>query len=433
MYKALSAPITVQVEVSSRCPNRCVHCYNFWRKDNNFLTSSDLTIEEIGYIVRQLARHRVFHIVLTGGEPLMNKKALFSALEIARENAMTVSVNSCLIPLTRNDAVTLKDMGVALVLTSIMAPSAETHDRIAQRSGAFTKTLRGIRFLQEVNVPVSVNMVVTQENKGLVAETARFVKSLGIPSFNSTRAGCPGNCSDFSNLSLTLADFREYLETLHMVGLEENMRVDALESYPLCGIREVRRYDGLIGRRCSAGITTLTIASDGSVRPCSHLDIGYGNLLHEDLADVWGKMSVWRTGSLLPRVCQTCPILPACGGGCRMEAKMKNGSFDTPDPYVSERDREYVLEQLVVGKSEEKEVLIPERIRLNSKLRLRAEHFGGVAFLGTRRVYFLNRDGFVFLGQLRINEDYDVASIVKSESQEKFLRGLIDRNIVSPV
>ena len=32
LYRCLSAPISVQVELTARCPNRCVHCYNHWRK-----------------------------------------------------------------------------------------------------------------------------------------------------------------------------------------------------------------------------------------------------------------------------------------------------------------------------------------------------------------------------------------------------------------
>ena len=143
-------------------------------------------------------------------------------------------------------------------------------------------------------------MVISQKNKNFVRETAHLVKSLGLPHFSSTRAGCPGNCLDFSELSLDLEEFREYLETLHAAGIEEQMAVGVLESYPLCGIKEVTRYKVFTGRRCLAGVTTLTVASDGTVRPCSHLDVHYGNLLTEELPVVWKRMAMWRDGSLLP-------------------------------------------------------------------------------------------------------------------------------------
>ncbi|MEK7212464.1 MAG: hypothetical protein AAB686_02195, partial [Patescibacteria group bacterium] len=153
-----------------------------------------------------------------------------------------------------------------------MGPNAEIHDELAQCPGSFRRTIRGIRLLLDAGVWVVANMVVSKRNKGFLKETAKLAKSVGIKSFSSTRAGCPGNCPDFSQFSLTLQDFRDYLESLYQVGAEERIRVGVLESYPLCAIKEVERYLDFTGRHCFAGVTTLTVADDGAVRPCSHLD-----------------------------------------------------------------------------------------------------------------------------------------------------------------
>ena len=34
-YRELSAPISIQFEITGACNNNCVHCYNHWRIDNN--------------------------------------------------------------------------------------------------------------------------------------------------------------------------------------------------------------------------------------------------------------------------------------------------------------------------------------------------------------------------------------------------------------
>ena len=436
MYKTLSAPLVAQVEISSRCPNQCLHCYNYWRTANETPSCSDLSLENTEQIMAQLAINHVFHIVLTGGEPLLNKPVLFRALELATKTGITAGVNSSVVTLTKEDAERFKALHVSAVLTSLMGPTAEVHDAIAQRHGAFTRTLRGIRLLQTAGVPVDVNMVISQKNKGVVRETARLVKSLGLHHFNSTRAGCPGNCSDFSEFSLDLEEFREYLATLHSTGEEENLAVGVLESYPLCGIKEVDKYRAFMGRRCLAGITSHTVGYDGAIRPCSHLDVSCGNLLLEELATIWKRMVMWRDGSLLPKLCHSCKVLPWCGGGCRMEAKMCNGFLNTPDPYMAPQDIEYVFNQLTQQNSEHKsETIMPPQAKVSPRLRMRPESFGGIAFLGQRFSCYLNKDAYMLLGGLDREKWYDAVDLTERFAGGKgrtFLGDLLAKGVLMP-
>lgn len=435
MYKVLSAPLVAQIEISARCPNRCLTCYNYWRKGNVPLAHLNLSREGAKRVVDELRAHRVFHVVLTGGEPLMNKRVLFWFAETALASGMTVGINSTLISLTLSDAQRIKELGVGVVLTSLMGPTAEVHNSIAQRHNAFERTVRGIRLLRELQVPVVVNMVVSQRNKGLVRETAKFVKSLGLKQFSSTRAGCPGNCPDFSDFSLSIADFRAYLRELHDVGIEQQMNVGVLGSYPLCAIKEVREFKAFTGRRCLAGVTTLTVAVDGSVRPCSHLDMSYGNIFSDDLSSIWQKMSRWRDGSLLPNHCKSCEALRWCGGGCRMEAKMRNHSLSAPDPYCVPEDSDYVVGEL----SRAQEIganpfTFPQALSINPRARWRKESFGGVVFVGPRFAAYLNDDAMNFLKSIEKGHSYAIPPDLSSDSPGRrgFIENLLKREVLVP-
>jgi pyrroloquinoline quinone biosynthesis protein E len=430
MYKTLSAPHVLQIEVSSLCTNNCQHCYNFWRKDKNTTPVADLSLEHTDRVMDQVVENKVFHIVLTGGEPLLNKKGLFRILEQAAQSGITSGLNSTLVTLTESDAVKLKESGVSIVLTSLLGPTAEIHNQIAQKERVFEKTVRGIGLLQKAKVPVSVNMVVSKKNCHLIRETAILVKSLGLKSFNATRAGCPGNCSDFSEFSLNLQEFRSYLEDLYLVGSDEKMVVDVLSCYPLCGIKEVNRYQAFADRRCMAGVNTLTISATGDIRPCSHLDISYGNLLQDNLSEVWKRMTEWRDGSMMPVVCKTCKILPWCGGGCRMEAKTRNGSSSETDPYISIPDIDYVFGQLTSRKKPTPS--LPSVVCLNRKMRWRPEEFGAAVFVGTRFGCYLNHKGLALIQSLQPNADILTADLVKrlGVGQEKFVIGLVERKVL---
>ena len=431
MYKTLSGPLVVQVEVSANCTNRCFHCYNFWRQDNNLTHIDSLSMDAIDRVIDQLVSQRVFHVVFTGGEPLLNKRVLFRGIKRAYEENITVGINSNLIPLTYEDAKRFKELRVVNILTSLMGPSSESHDEIAQLKGSIEKTIRGIRLLQKVEIPTMVNMVVSQKNKHLLRETALFVKALGIKHFSSTRAGCPGNCSDFSEMSLNLKDFRDYLAELYVIGVEEKMSVGVLESYPLCAIKEIKRYKSFIGRRCSAGVTTLTIASNDDIRPCSHLDVVYGNIFNEDIDVVWSRMKEWRDGSLLPSECRSCKVLAWCGGGCRMEAKMRCGSLAASDPYAVQQDAEYAASELAKIKRKNS-FSLPLIFRLNPKARWRTESFGAVVFVGQRFQCYLNAAATKLLQGLRVEQSYQASDFNGrfEGNLEGFLKRLYNNQVI---
>ena len=407
MYKTLSAPLTVQIEIVSACTSKCVHCYNFWRRDDDF-TENRLSSGQIKMVMKKLSESKVFDVVITGGEPLLNKKGLLVCLEEARKYGIGTSLNSNLAILNKDYARELKERGIKQVLTSLHGPTAEIHDSIVQRKGSFNKTLLGIKLALEEEMGITVNMVVTRANLKHVKETAQLVSLLGVKNFAATKAGIPGNCTDFSEFSISLEDFRAYLEDLYVAGQEFKLNVDVLESYPLCGIKEVGRYKKFTGRKCLAGVTTFTIASDGNIRPCSHLDISYGNIFTESINDIWIRMEEWRRGDFLPSDCKGCKLLKLCGGGCRMEAKMRAESLSALDPYSSPNDVSFCDE--ILKSHHRKDEMSDKKISFFAlnKVKWRKEPFGTTVVASKRSRVFLDEDGTKVLEQFKEGVIYDV-------------------------
>jgi radical SAM protein with 4Fe4S-binding SPASM domain len=409
-YKILTAPLSCQVELTTECNNRCKHCYNYWREQD--LPGTFLSEQQALYIIRELHSANVFEVVLTGGEPLMNFDVLVACLHEARVCGMKVNLNSNLVPLNRLKAKKLKELGINGILTSLMGPNAEIHDMISQRKGSFDRAVANIILAQEEGIRVTVNMVVSKANRLYIKDTARFVSSIGVKTFTATKAGCPGNCKDFSGLSLDQKEFHEYLNDLLEAGEEYGLQIDFLEGYPVCGFDDLLKYKKLLGRRCLAGVTTCTIASDGQVRPCSRLDFSYGNIFNENIIEIWKKMTAWRDGSNLPSQCRSCKLVNVCGGGCRMESKMRShGDILAMDPYAQEENVERhseVLERLVEIKSCDS--MSKEKVFsfvLADELQWRPESFGATVVGNTARSrMFLNHDGLKIFLQFQKGEVY---------------------------
>ncbi len=408
-YTTLSAPITCQIELTSACNNNCKHCYNFWRSTD--CATRTLGTQEIKTIIRKLSNSRVFDIVITGGEPLMAFKSLVECIQDAKEAGMGVYLNSNLVPLTRERAKILKSLGVSYILTSVMGSNAAIHNSIAQRAGAFERVVENIRLAQEEGIGVVANMVVSKLNLGDVKNTGRLVHSLGVSKFTATKAGCPGNCPDFSEMSLDLSEFRQYLGDLCEVGKELGIEIDALEGYPLCGVKDLDLHNWIVGRKCLAGVTSMTIASDGSVRPCSHMDEACGNLLEEDLPDIWLRMGSWRSCDNLPSTCKSCKLFGVCGGGCRMEAKMHGGHINDSDPYCSSDDVAFSASSLKahqMKKKEENADLVSSKSIKVLQHRIRREPFGATAIGKSRFPAFLNQEGSEILSSLSVGATYKI-------------------------
>lgn len=66
----LKYPTSMQIEVTENCNHNCFYCYNHWRDDN---ATDNMTREDAEILSDKIINDiKPFHIVLTGGEPLIN-------------------------------------------------------------------------------------------------------------------------------------------------------------------------------------------------------------------------------------------------------------------------------------------------------------------------------------------------------------------------
>lgn len=327
--KRPSAPIRAQQEITYGCNHRCPWCYAL-SSDVSLRPSAPADTGKPLAVARALAESGIFYVTITGGEPLTRKDLTREVIRIYKDAGVKVSLNSNLTLLDEDMAQFLSNERVS-VLTS--CPASEPGD-YNSLTGTVNHALfeKGVRLLVSKGVHVTVNMVVTQLNKGDVISTARRVSALGVRSFGAT----PMSLSmDYPrpDLSLTLEDVRQVIRDLLWVKENIGMEVDIIEALPKCAFPpEVLRGDyAFLRRKCQAGETTVSVSPDGEVRPCGHNTNSYGNILKDGLPAVWAAMGEWAEGKYIPEQCRTCSWLERCKGGCRINAMTARGSWDSMD------------------------------------------------------------------------------------------------------
>ena len=83
-------------EVTYRCPERCVHCYlepSLLSERYAADSADELTADEIGNVLEQLAKLNVMDVTFTGGEPFV-RGDMFEILELAHTKRFAIEIFS---------------------------------------------------------------------------------------------------------------------------------------------------------------------------------------------------------------------------------------------------------------------------------------------------------------------------------------------------
>ncbi|MBS8122356.1 radical SAM/SPASM domain-containing protein [Candidatus Vampirococcus lugosii] len=429
--RQLSAPLSMQIEVTSSCNVSCIHCYNSWQiTDRNHI---HLDIEKAKIIIEQLKKAGVFHVGITGGEPLIKKDVVLFLIEQLSEHGISCSLNSNVMLLTKKLAQELKSKGLRSILTSLTSYDSKVHDQITGKEGNFNKVISGIKTALDEDIKIGVNMVLTKLNIDHVYETGNFLKELGVKSFFATKGSWPANIPNFMDYAVDKDDVILSLSDLVRLKKEQGLYVDILECYPLCLLSEIPEFAEFSRHKCTAGITSSIIGADGEVRPCTHADMSYGNIFQKNLDEIWQNMQEWRNGDLIPETCVSCEYLSKCTGGCRMEAKGTTGEINQMDPYAKPVNRKKIhllLEQNKIKVTS----LLGEKLRVSPNIIFREENDGYILSLGYANT-MVTRDSGYLLKRL-LKKDYFSLSELSSEigidekKLNKFLFMLYKKKII---
>ena len=131
----LGVPISVQLDLTYRCNERCIHCY----LDHD--DHGEMNTAEILDLLEQMAAAGVFFLTISGGEILM-RRDFFEILEYARKLMFCVKLKTNGVMIREEQAARLARAAIDSVQISIYSHKAEVHDAITKLPGSL-QTLGG--------------------------------------------------------------------------------------------------------------------------------------------------------------------------------------------------------------------------------------------------------------------------------------------------
>ena len=327
--KYLSLPLTAELELTNFCNHQCDFCYIADSKTEDY-SQRKVNDTIVLACVKKLIDNNIFNITLTGGEPLLNKELTKKVITLLKENGIRIALNTNL-TLADDDFIHFLKEHQVVVLTS--CPSGNTNS-FAKHVGVndYEVFKEKVKKIAQVGIPFTVNMVITKQNLHDIRMTAKEMKSLGCISFAATPMGLSVKNPQL-DLFLTLGEVRQVITDLLWIESNLKMEVEILENLPKCLFPQaiLNGKHSFLNRKCQAGRTHIAVSPNGDVRSCAHNPCVYGNILNENLKDIWKNMKIWRSPEYIPKDCKHCSWLHYCNGGCRTNAKAINREWNSKD------------------------------------------------------------------------------------------------------
>jgi AdoMet-dependent heme synthase len=315
----LRIPLSVHIDLTMRCNERCVHCYRVIER------RPELTTEELKALLDDVARTGTLYLTLSGGEVFL-RRDLFDLIEHARRLHFDVRLKSNALLITPETAARLRRLGVRQVDISIYAADPAVHDWVTKVPGSLARSLEGAALLRDAGITVKLNCPLMKQNVGQYKEIRALAERLGVlcgfdPMITARNDG------DTSPLALRITR-KDLIQVLKDPTLNPDVGKPAPREIPTV------RPD-LDEIPCGASHSSCYISAYGDVMPCVAMPIACGNVRDEPFEEIWHRSpEMMRVRSIRIRdlhTCSTCAASRFCTR-CPGQALVETGDLYGPSP-----------------------------------------------------------------------------------------------------
>ncbi len=267
----LNVPLNVQLDLTYRCNERCVHCY----LDHN--DHGEMSTAEIKHLLQEMADAGVFILTLSGGEIFLRKDFL-EILEHARRLMFCVKLKTNAVFIREREAARIRELGVESIQVSIYSHRPEIHDGITLVKGSLKRSLDAIRFLKSQGLKVIIANVLMTQNRQDYSGVRALATELGVEcTLDPTVTPMMDGNRSTVELGVASEALREVFRDPSLVG-----NVDEF-----CAISPEPGEGALDAIPCSAGHTACYVSPYGDVFPCVQFPLPTGNVRRQRFADIW--------------------------------------------------------------------------------------------------------------------------------------------------
>jgi radical SAM protein with 4Fe4S-binding SPASM domain len=315
-----SAPLRVDLALTFRCQNNCVHCYAGGPHE-----TSELTTEQWKEVIDRLHQIGVFILTFTGGEPTLRGDLPELLLYGQNKGLVTGLITNGRKLKDKTYVEALEKTGLDFIQVTLESHKPKIHDLMTATKGSWKETVAGIKNIIPTQIYATTNTTLSKYNASDFLETIDFLKKLGVAAFGCNSLIYSGKANAISEeFVLPLKTLRELLPKIHEKANQLGLKFLWYTPTQYCRLDPVKL--GLGVKSCTAAMINMCVGPNGDVYPCQSYFESLGNILKDDWQKIWNHplaVRIRKREYTEPK-CKDCPQLQICGGGCPLELQKKN-------------------------------------------------------------------------------------------------------------
>ena len=321
-------PVLSELALTYDCNLKCQFCYAGCNCTTNPVgTNKELTTTEFKTAIKTIYEEaKVPSISFTGGEPTLRPQLLLECIAYAHSLGMRVNLITNGTRINNPFAIQLKKAGLDSVQVSIEGITAETHDKIVQKQGAFDKSIEAIGFFKDLDLHVHTNTTLNRLNQEECYKLPEFVKNtLKLERFSMNLVIPAGSGEINSELAISYSNVGPIILEIQKQSKLHEVEFMWYSPIPMCMFNTITNDLGNKG--CAACDGLISVAPNGDVLPCASYNQPVGNLISTSFKNVWqGKEAVYfRNKEFAHQLCKDCDHFAVCNGACPLY--WRNNSF----------------------------------------------------------------------------------------------------------
>lgn len=349
-----SIAFSIQWHITTKCINRCKHCYMFDESYCEEHCSFEDFVSQFCNVGSFFKKYEMDlpSFVLTGGSPLSHPDAEAILTYLKDRGIKSITLLDIPEVLTEKKIEFLKSVNVTDYQMSLDGMQA-VHDDI-RGAGSFDRTIAAVRLLANAGIRPHIMFTLGEYNKNQLLPLCEYLyNTLDCFSFAFDFVVPIGSAKHTSDY-LTVKEAEDVLERYHQFSETYSSISKSFQKKPSQyriyeqlkrnePVKTIQDYPMISG--CHIGWDSICILQNGDVLPCRRLPIVLGNLNELSFEDIFlgsELLRKFRRFYLFQKTCGTCKYGIACRGCPAISYALSGDCFESFNLCSYQSDVKYV-------------------------------------------------------------------------------------------
>ncbi|MEI7998756.1 MAG: radical SAM protein [Candidatus Omnitrophota bacterium] len=331
-----SIPLEVILEITGRCQLLCPYCTH--------QRTADVPLKDIKETLDEAAYLGIKVIRITGGEPLLHPD-IQTILNYAKSKKLTVILNTAAENITPELMKTIIT-NVDAILISLQGYNEKSHTSYTHSKSLFLDKIKNIFLLKAYLQTLWIATVITPAIPQSFVKFLPLINKINPTAWILLRPIRALN-KDIKKMNLP---FYRALTLKIMKARQKNINVFIANPIPMCITGDLHvGKEAFLGARLDNGYERIVRSAQGYFKPSYFLE----NNLGETIQTAWKHpfLRALNRSDYLHALCQKCPLLDTCRGGCRSMALHAFQTVFAPDPLFDPVIAQKALSKTYLGHS----------------------------------------------------------------------------------